>query len=137
MAEILSKDLKVKNGQILKVVNTNRKEFGNEAKTYNVVWVKDNELDYEFCIMLTEKELQNCERAIGSFDDNYVLGHLYTFTSVKCEKLCKKYFIKVLFPNEDETCLFMSAKKLDKFKKRAEKNIEDQPKKSWWTDLTD
>lgn len=137
MAEILSKNLKVKNGQILTVSNTKRKEFGNEAKTYKVLWVADDELEYEFCIMLTEKELTNCERAIGTFAEEYVIGHLYTHFCVKCEKNYKKYFIKVLFENGDESCLILTPKKLDKFRKRAEKNIEDCPEKSWWTDLTD
>jgi hypothetical protein len=66
MATILSKDLKVKNGQIIKVQNDNRKSFSNEAKFYYAVWVK-SVTDEEFCIMFTEKEFKSAEKVLGTF----------------------------------------------------------------------
>ena len=60
MATILSKDLKVKNGQIIKVQNDNRKEFSNEAKFYYALWVKFNEKN--ICIMMTQNEFKNANK---------------------------------------------------------------------------
>lgn len=134
MATILSKDLKVKNGQIIKVQNDNRKIFSNEAKFYYAVWVKTI-TDDELCIMFTESEFKKTEKVLGTFSDELELGRLYTFNTNKHN--INKLLIKLIHANGDETCIFISTKLFEKLKVRAEKNIEDQPEKSWWTDLLD
>lgn len=134
MATILSKNLKVKNGQIIKVQNDNRKIFSNEAKFYYAVWVKTI-TDEEFCIMFTESEFKKCEKILGTVTDSLELGKIYTINAVKHDS--NRILLKVIHANEDETCLFISMKLFNKLKVRAEKNIEDQPEKSWLTDLFD
>ena len=135
MATILSKDLKVKNGQLIKVQNDNRKKFSNEAKTYYALWVKDID-NSEYCIMFTEKEFYKCEKVLGTFDDAFILGQVYTFDCIK-NKTASKILIKVNHVNGDETCIFLNKQQFEKLKLRGEKNIEDQPEKSWLTNLFD
>jgi hypothetical protein len=134
MATILSKNLKVKNGQIIKVQNDNRKEFSNEAKFYYAVWVKSI-TDEEFCIMFTENEFKKTEKVLGTFENELELGKIYTFWTTRSKP--NKFIIKLIHANEDETCVAISTKFFEKLKIRAEKNIEDQPEKSWWTNLLD
>jgi hypothetical protein len=133
MATILSKDLKVKNGQIIKVQNDNRKEFSNEAKFYYALWVKFKNKD--ICIMMTQNEFKNANKILGSIDDKFDLGTVYTMDLVKRAKASKRYLIRVIHENEDETCLFLTEKQFNNFKIRGEKNIEDQPEKSWFTSI--
>ena len=134
MSTILSKDLKVKNGQVLLVKNENKKL--NESKTYLVCWVSDID-NVEKCIMFTEKEFKKCEKVLGTFDDEYNMGYVYTFNFVrrKTNSACK--LIKVNHVNSDETCLLIPEKMFNKCLNRAKKNIEDCPEKGWFTNLFD
>lgn len=134
MATILSKDLKVKNGQIIKVKNENRKDFSNEAQFYYAVWIK-YVTGEEFCIMFTENEFKRCEKILGTLTYALDLGQVYTYASNKNEVV--KVLIKLIHSNGDETCVFFPIKMFEKLKNRADKNIEDQPEKSWWVDLLD
>lgn len=133
MATILSKDLKVKNGQVIKVQNENRKEFSNEAKSYYALWVKFE--NKNMCIMMTQNEFKNTNKILGSIDDKFDLGTVYTMELVKRINSSKRYLIRILHENEDETCLFLTEKQFNTFKVRGEKNIEDQPEKSWLTSI--
>ena len=133
MATILSKDLKVKNGQIIKVQNDNRKEFSNESKFYYALWVKFKNKD--ICIMMTQNEFKNANKILGSIDDKFDLGTVYTMDLVKRTKASQRYLIRIIHENEDETCLFLTKKQFYTFKVRGEKNIEDQPEKSWFTSI--
>lgn len=87
--------------------------------------------------MMTEKEFKNTQKILGSIDDKFDLGTVYTMDLVKNVKSNKKYLIKVKHINLDETCLFLSESQFNKFKLRGAKNIEDQPEKSWLTNLFD
>ena len=136
MATILSKNLKVKNGQIIKVQNDNRKTFSNEAKFYYALWVK-LESGVETCTMFTKSEFDKCEKALGTFDNAFKLGHLYSIQKVKAAKYGKRFFCKVIHENTDETCLVLTETLLDTVINRALKNIEDQPEKAWLTNLID
>jgi hypothetical protein len=134
MATIISKNLKVKNGQIIKVQNDNRKSFSNEARFYYAVWVKPI-TGKDICLMLTESEFKNAEKILGSLVDELELGKVYTINSNR--KNSNKILLKLIHANEDNTCLCISLNLFNKLKTRAEKNIEDQPEKSWLTDLFD
>jgi CRISPR/Cas system-associated protein endoribonuclease Cas2 len=87
--------------------------------------------------MMTQKEFNNMQKLLGSIDDKFEFGKVYTMDLVKCAKSHKKVLIKVKHVNGDETCLFLSESQFNKCKLRGEKNIEDQPEKSWWTNLFD
>lgn len=134
MASILSKNLTVKNGQVIQVKNENRKSFSNEANTYYALWVKEAN---EHCLLFTEKEFNKCEKLLGTFCEDFDLGKVYTFQYTKTKNSAKRYLINVIHINGDKTCLMLTEKLLNTVIKRGNKNIEDQPEKSWWIDLTD
>ncbi len=137
MATILSKDLKVKNGQVLLVKNEKiNKTRGNEAKTYLVLWFNDVD-DIEKCLMFTENEFNKCEKVLGTFNNENKLGYAYSFNLVKAKTNSKLKLIKIQHINSDETCLLITEKLFNKCLARAQKNIEDCPEKGWWTDLID
>jgi hypothetical protein len=136
MATILSKNLKVTNGQVIRVQNDNRKAFSNEAKFYYALWIK-TEVGVETCLMFTKSEFDQCEKAVGSFDNGFALGHLYSVNFVKSSNFGKRYFVRILHENSDETCLVLKESLYNTAVNRGLKNIEDQPEKSWLTDLMD
>jgi hypothetical protein len=51
-------DSKVKAGRLIKVWNTDRKKFSNEAKQYTAVYVEDANGKNERCWLLTDKEIE-------------------------------------------------------------------------------
>lgn len=128
MAEILSKDLTVENGQVICVKNTNRPKFSNEDERYYALWV-ETQTDEEKCLLFTAKEfsrliIKHIETDIIQFIE---LGQIYKYKN--------NYIIKV--KNIDQTIHVVQIKQFlyERALRRGIKNIEDQPEKTWFVDF--
>ena len=60
MASVIGK-AKVKAGRLIRVWNTLRKKFSNEARQYKAIWVEDEDGSNERCWLLTDKEIERLE----------------------------------------------------------------------------
>lgn len=56
MAQKLA-DVKVVAGRIIPVWNTERKAFSNAKKSYDSIWVEDENGENEECLLFTEKQI--------------------------------------------------------------------------------
>ena len=51
-------NIKVKAGRVIRVENTERKEFSNAAKTYLTIWTEDEQGQNEEVLMFTDREIE-------------------------------------------------------------------------------
>ena len=133
MATILSQNLKVKNGQLIVVKNeiTSKSENqGNQAKEYIAVWVINEDNNDEIGLMFTKNEILKLKSYGGTLVKDLKLGKLYTFGKILTEP---KYIIAVNDIKEEKHVLILNKKLFEKVKNRWDKNVEDQPEKSWLT----
>lgn len=133
MATILSQNLKVKNGQLIVVKNeiTSKSENqGNQAKEYIAVWVINEDNNDEIGLMFTKNEILKLKSYGGTLVKDLKLGKLYTFGKILTEP---KYIIAVNDIKEEKHILILNKKLFEKVKNRWNKNVEDQPEKSWLT----
>ena len=133
MATILSQNLKVKNGQLIVVKNeiTSKSENqGNQAKEYIAVWVINEDNNNEIGLMFTKNEILKLKSYGGTLVKDLKLGKLYTFGKILTEP---KYIIAVNDIKEEKHILILNKKLFEKVKNRWNKNVEDQPEKSWLT----
>ena len=125
MAEILTTDLTVKNGQVICVKNTDKRKFSNADDRYYVLWV-DTLNDGEKCLFFTGKEFASL--IVKRIDTDIVslleLGKLYTYKN--------KYMIKVKSIDETEHIIQFGEFLYERALKRCAKNTEDIPTKSWF-----
>jgi hypothetical protein len=130
MSIILSKNLTVKNGQLICVYNSLKPSFSNEAKSYYALWIKDPINKNENCLLFTKAELHLMKDTYNNNSENYKLGYIYS------EVIGKRsiFLVKYLDLNKAEHFVTMSTKLLYKALERAKKNIEDNPEKSWFVD---
>jgi hypothetical protein len=52
---------RTKAGRLIRVWNTERKKFSNEARQYTAIWVEDPNGKNERCWLLTDKEIERLE----------------------------------------------------------------------------
>ena len=130
MAIILTKDQKIVNGQFIKVQNDKIKH-ATEAKEYYALWVIDENSNEESCLLFTTGEINKASIVGGTLVKNLLTGKLYTFGK---NKSYPKFIIKVVWTNGNEAVLQFSQSTIKAARKRAEANIEDIPKKSWFYD---
>lgn len=130
MAIILTKDQKVVNGQFIKVQNDKIKH-ATEAKEYYALWVIDENSNEESCLLFTAGEINKASIVGGTLVKNLLTGKLYTFGK---NESYPKFIIKVVWTNGNEAILQFSQSIIKAARKRAEANIEDIPKKSWFYD---
>lgn len=128
MACILNQEKTVKNGQIIKVWNTERKVFSNAAYAYYALWVQEHSGD-EVCLLFTEHEyeglLENKNIEI-EFKDLLKFGESYKFNNNR--------IVIVNTMDEDNVVFNITNDLFERALERAAKNTEDQPEKSWFTD---
>lgn len=124
-------DNKVKEGNVVRMWNTERPRFSNENKMYYFIWVQDGCV--ELPMATTAKELTDAmERGVKYKStflmDNLKLGHV---TSL--------FGYRVVLVNYDgvDKLLVFTGSKYTNAKIRASKNIEDIPRKGFLTDLMD
>lgn len=128
MACILNQEKTVKNGQIIKVWNTERKVFSNAAYAYYALWVQEHSGD-EVCLLFTEHEYTKLlEDRIEEiqFKDKLTFGKSYKFNGNR--------IVIVNSMDEDGIVFNISNDLFERALERAAKNAEDQPEKSWFTD---
>lgn len=130
MAIILTKDQKIVNGQFIKVQNDKIKH-ATEAKEYYALWVIDENSNEESCLLFTTGEINKASIVGGTLVKNLLTGKLYTFGK---NESYPKFIIKVVWTNGNEAVLQFSKSTIKAARKRAEANIEDIPKKSWFYD---
>lgn len=130
MAIILTKDQKIVNGQFIKVQNDKIKH-ATEAKEYYALWVIDENSSEESCLLFTAGEIDKAAIVGGTLVKNLLTGKLYTFGK---NESYPKFIIKVIWTNGKEVVLQFSQSTIKAARKRAEANIEDIPKKSWFYD---
>lgn len=130
MAIILTKDQKIVNGQFIKVQNDKIKH-ATEAKEYYALWVIDENSNEESCLLFTTGEINKASIVGGTLVKNLLTGKLYTFGK---NESYPKFIIKVVWTNGNEAVLQFSQSTIKAARKRAESNIEDIPKKSWFYD---
>ncbi len=130
MAIILTKDQKIVNGQFIKVQNDKIKH-ATEAKEYYALWVIDENSNEESCLLFTTGEINKASIVGGTLVKNLLTGKLYTFGK---NESYPKFIIKVVWTNGNEAILQFSQSTIKAARKRAEANIEDIPKKSWFYD---
>lgn len=130
MAIILTKDQKIVNGQFIKVQNDKIKH-ATEAKEYYALWVIDENSNEESCLLFTTGEINKASIVGGTLVKNLLTGKLYTFGK---NESYPKFIIKVVWTNGKEVVLQFSQSTIKAARKRAEANIEDIPKKSWFYD---
>lgn len=133
MATILSQNLKVKNGQLIVVKNeitAKSENQGNQAKEYIAVWVINEDNNDEIGLMFTKNEILKLKSYGGTLVKDLKLGKLYTFGKILTEP---KYIIAVNDIKEEKHILILNKKLFEKVKNRWNKNVEDQPEKSWLT----
>lgn len=133
MATILSQNLKVKNGQLIVVKNeiTSKSENqGNQAKEYIAVWVINENNNEEIGLMFTKNEITKLKLYGGTLVKDLKLGKLYTFGKVLDNS---KYIFAVNDIKEEKHVLIINKKLFEIARNRWNKNIEDQPEKSWLT----
>lgn len=130
MAIILTKDQKIVNGQFIKVQNDKIKH-ATEAKEYYALWVIDENSSEESCLLFTTGEINKASIVGGTLVKNLLTGKLYTFGK---NESYPKFIIKVVWTNGNEAVLQFSKSTIKAARKRAEANIEDIPKKSWFYD---
>ena len=130
MAIILTKDQKIVNGQFIKVQNDKIKH-ATEAKEYYALWVIDENSNEESCLLFTTGEINKASIVGGTLVKNLLTGKLYTFGK---NESYPKFIIKVIWTNGKEVVLQFSQSTIKAARKRAEANIEDIPKKSWFYD---
>lgn len=130
MAIILTKDQKIVNGQFIKVQNDKIKH-ATEAKEYYALWVIDENSNEESCLLFTTGEINKASIVGGTLVKNLLTGKLYTFGK---NESYPKFIIKVVWTNGNEAILQFSQSTIKAARKRAEANIEDIPKKSWFCD---
>jgi len=61
MAKSAIDKAKAKAGRLIRVWNTKRKKFSNEARQYTALWVEDKDGGNERCWLLTDKEIERLE----------------------------------------------------------------------------
>lgn len=126
MAQILSKDLTVTNGQVIFVQNTNKRKFSNQNDRYCALWVQMGD-DCEKCLLFTEKEFTKLIlNPVKTNIDELVLGKAYTFN--------EDYLIKIKNIDSIQNIIYLKKYIYERALRRANKNIEDQPEKSWYVD---
>lgn len=126
MAQILSKDLTVTNGQVIFVQNTNKRKFSNQNDRYCALWVQMGD-DCEKCLLFTEKEFTKLIlNPVKTNIDELVLGKAYTFNEA--------YLIKIKNIDSIQNIIYLKKYIYERALRRANKNIEDQPEKSWYVD---
>lgn len=126
MAQILSKDLTVTNGQVIFVQNTNKRKFSNQNDRYCALWVQMGD-DCEKCLLFTEKEFTKLIlNTVKTNIDELVLGKAYTFN--------EDYLIKIKNIDSIQNIIYLKKYIYERALRRANKNIEDQPEKSWYVD---
>lgn len=130
MAIILTKDQKIVNGQFIKVQNDKIKHVA-EAREYYALWVIDENSSEESCLLFTAGEIDKAAIVGGTLVKNLLTGKLYTFGK---NESYPKFIIKVVWTNGKEVVLQFSQSTIKAARKRAEANIEDIPKKSWFYD---
>lgn len=130
MAIILTKDQKIVNGQFIKVQNDKIKHVA-EAREYYALWVIDENSNEESCLLFTAGEINKASIVGGTLVKNLLTGKLYTFGK---NESYPKFIIKVVWTNGNEAVLQFSKSTIKAARKRAEANIEDIPKKSWFYD---
>lgn len=130
MAIILTKDQKIVNGQFIKVQNDKIKH-ATEAREYYALWVIDENSSEESCLLFTAGEIDKAAIVGGTLVKNLLTGKLYTFGK---NESYPKFIIKVIWTNGKEVVLQFSQSTIKAARKRAEANIEDIPKKSWFYD---
>ena len=130
MAIILTKDQKIVNGQFIKVQNDKIKHVA-EAREYYALWVIDENSSEESCLLFTAGEIDKSTIIGGTLVKNLLTGKLYTFGK---NESYPKFIIKVVWTNGKEVVLQFSQSTIKAARKRAESNIEDIPKKSWFYD---
>lgn len=126
MAEILTTDLTVKNGQVICVKNTDKRKFSNADERYYALWI-DTLHDGEQCLFFTGKEFASLiVKHIDTDIANILeLGKLYTYKN--------KYMIKVKSIDQTEHIIQFGEFLYKRALKRCAKNTEDIPTKSWFT----
>lgn len=129
MVEIIDKDIKIRNGNLIKVKNTDRNKFSNENREYYSCWVEDENGNNERCLLFTEKEINGFSNV--SLNQKFIFGRLYGFEFGKRNG----YIIKL--NNKEEKLFFITKKIILCAENRANKNREDLTKKNYFIDLID
>lgn len=126
-------DCKVEMGTFLPVINRN--PFPTAAREYIVVHGQCGDVGAEFPLMFTAHELTKVVRSVQcDYFNTSKPGH---FHYIKAGKTCG-YFVRMRPTQRGELKLyFVCTSTYERAKRRAERNPEDVPKKSFLTDLLD
>lgn len=120
----------VKAGQILRVVNQDV-ESHFESTDYYAIWVEDVDGKNERCLLYTRDRTFEKTVGIDSIKSNLVPGRLYPV--VLSERTT--YLVSVITTYGRIKTIRLSPSVIKAGEKRAKKNPEDIPKKSFLTDL--
>ena len=131
MAEIIDSNLKVVLGQLIRVKNLNKLPTANQI--YIALHVQDEDGENQRCLLMTEIECSDMQKVYSKFFDKMIYGRLYDFLINKKHT----FVVRVKNYNGQDRFFRISKTQLFKFQKRAQKNLQDLPKKSYFTDLLD
>ena len=119
-------------GKMVRVANQ-QKKF-NENEVYIAIHIENEDGDEECCLLFTEIELSDMEKIHFNFAlERMKAGRLYS--ALIDGK--KTFFVKFINDNDEAKIFRLSPSQLKTAVARANRNPEDLPKKSWWTDLKD
>ena len=120
---------KVRLGQMIRVINQNKKK--NQNQLYVSLQVEDENGTNERCLLFTQIQLSDMQKVKMPFD--LVFGRLY---KVQIDKR-NTYLVKVKNYNDQQMILRLSPYQLDFATNRSLRNPEDLTKKDMLTDLFD
>ena len=151
-------NVKVIAGRLIRVFNTEKPLLSNAKCIYTSVWVEDSCGGNERCLLCTAKELEafryrssrNIEdliykdgtgSAIKFSDSSIQYGRIMVVWNQKRIHWKARYYYNAVLvesaSGSNTECLLLTNSELERCEYRASKNIEDLPKKGFFTDLFD
>ncbi len=127
-------NLKVVLGQMIRVVNQNKKASENEKYVSLQVEDESGKEDTERCLLFTESEIEKMEQIQFPLAlKEMKAGRLYK----ACIDKKNTFLVKVTNYFGEDMILRVSNTQLQLAESRGSRNPEDLTEKSWWTDLSD
>jgi hypothetical protein len=128
---------KVVLGNVIEVQNKENTDYSlgrNQASVYLAIQVEDADSSNERCLLLTHKEYHKYSTRFRESELLQVMvpGRLYKSILEKAEVVTVK-----VFSGEEEDCLMIPTKYLDKIEKRTHLHKDTVTKKTLLTDLLD
>lgn len=127
-------NLKVVLGQMIRVVNQNKKASENEKYVSLQVEDESGKEDTERCLLFTESEIENMEQIQFPLAlKRMKAGRLYN----ACINKKNTFLVKVTNYFDEDMILRVSNTQLQAAESRGGRNPEDLTEKGWLTDLSD